>query len=293
MHGSKRCLICRPNHDTLYFHKESETDFLWIYCNKCGRGYTLNQYRRESDASPEEFKAQINGAEFINVAPNEVNKISFPRNFIGLYDPAAKKGKEYLVKRGLIDVNDEIYYDTKDEGIVFPYRFHGNFCGAQIRFITPRQTPEGKEWKITTIPGTRLGNLVYNWDQSILPDHVERIIVTEGAFNTLSLRSALMAYGKIYVNPFRCIALSGSGLCSHHVELLKELISLGKKVILAPDNDEAGEKMLMKAIDKDCITHYSIPPNRNEDWNDILINNGQDILLKIFLAQLHKRTKLV
>ena len=284
---SKRCLICKPDHNTLYHHMDPDTQEPWIYCNKCGRGYNLYQYRNISDVSPEEFKQHMNGAVFNEVDPHEVRKMEFPRCFVTMDSKLAKPGVDYVRSRGLEPV-DEMFFDIEEQGIVFPYYYENTFCGAQVRFLKPRVRQDGGEWKITTMPGTRLGNLVYGWNQGELPPTIKRIVVTEGAFNALSLKLALSAYGGASVNPFKCIATSGSGLSAHHAELLRDLVKKGYKVIAAPDPDEAGVKMFEKMIRNEACTHLALLDVPNKDWNDILIEEGPDGLRRKFLSSLKK-----
>jgi hypothetical protein len=89
---------------------------------------------------------------------------------------------------------------------------------------------------------------------------VKGVIVTEGAFNSISINQALNSvYGGIMHNPWRAIACSGAGATKHHKETLKELKDQGLKVVIAPDMDEAGAHMLKKFQEADACTHYALP----------------------------------
>lgn len=260
------CLICKPKNRTIYFHVNDKTGKVWLYCNKCDKGYSLENYSRLTGISVEEL---LTNARIEESRPNEVNAMAWPSNFIPMSDPRATKGVEYIKSRGL-SLDGDMYYDLEEEGIVFPYYYGNSFCGAQVRFIVPRKTEDNDDWKITTLPGTRLGLLFYGWNQEHLMANVKGIIVTEGAFNALAVQQALnSAYGGISHNPWRAIACSGSGATDHHKEALKELKDKGLKIVIAPDTDDAGIKMAAKLKEAECVTHSAFTGDTDKDWNDI------------------------
>lgn len=292
------CLICQPRNRTLYWHqipedkRKSPDDLFWCYCNKCDRGYSLQQYCDIAGINKEEF---LMGGDFYiqEAEDNEVSAMAWPHNFIPLSDPRAEKGVEYIKSRGLTTDGD-MYYDMEDEGIVFPYYVQNHFCGAQVRFLKERVNEDGDKWKITTLPGTRLGLLFYGWNQGKLLAQVKGIIVTEGAFNALSIQQALnQAYGGVSRSPWRVFACSGSGLSTFQAEALKELREQGYKVIAAPDTDEAGFKMLKKMVEADCISHYVMSDNPSKDWNDLLKDSGHDHLAKYIIKSIRPKDEIV
>jgi len=286
MISTKRCSICNPTNNTLYWHRDPETGDIWVYCNKCDRGYSLRSYCHEAGISlPEFLKGDF---DFIEARPNEVNELEFPTWFVPMSDPRAAKGVEYVKSRGLT-LDGDMYYDTADEGIVFPYYLSNTFCGAQIRFIEPRINKDGDEWKITTMSGTRLGLLFYGWNQEKFMGNVKGLIITEGAFNTMAVQQALnVAYGGISKNPWRAIACSGSGATKHHTETIKEFKDQGMKVILAPDSDEAGLKMLKKFNKAEAVSHYAFTGDSDKDWNDIIKELGHEEFAKYFFTRVVK-----
>src|ERR1035437_976344 len=125
------CLICQPRNRTVYWHKNpddapKDPGKIWCFCNKCNRGYSLQQYCDIADINMADFLA---GDFHIQEAiPNEVNAMAWPHNFIPLSDPRAEKGVEYIKSRGLA-VDGDMYYDLNEEGIVFPYYVDNQFCG--------------------------------------------------------------------------------------------------------------------------------------------------------------------
>jgi hypothetical protein len=287
---SRKCLICKggKKNDCLYWHKDSETGELWVWCQGvCQRGYSLQQYCAIAGIDLEEFlKCDFT---FEESKPNEVRAISWPSSFVPLSDPRAANGVEYVRSRGLT-MDGDMYYDLEDNGIVFPYYYDKHFCGAQVRFIEERIGSDGEPWKITTLPGTRLGLLFYGWNQSRFMGDVKGVIVTEGAFNALSIMQSLNAtYGGISKNPWRVMACSGSGGSAHHIEALQELMGNGLKVVIAPDTDPAGFKMLHKFISGKAMTHFALTGDTEKDWNDMLKQLGHKELAKFFLSKIEKR----
>ena len=226
--------------------------------------------------------------EWEEARPNEVQAMSWPASFIPLSDPRSKKGVEYIKSRGL-SLEGDMYYDLEQEGIVFPYYYGNHFVGAQVRFIEPRVKEDGSLWKITTLPGTRLGLLFGLWNQDKFITDIKAVVVCEGYFNALSLQQAFNArYGGVSHNPWRFICASGSGVSDHQAEALKELKEKGFKVVAAGDTDEAGLKMIKKMTKIGCITHYSLTNDTEKDWNDILKAEGPKELAKIFLSNTQK-----
>lgn len=282
---SKRCLSCRANHDTLYYHKDRH-GVPWIFCNKCNDSIDLLDYcalHGIEEPTEEEISRVVQDD------PNdrELQHMDWPRTFIPLWDKDAKEGIEYLKSRKIEPTNG-IYYDVARNGIVFPYYYENTCVGAQVRFIEPREK-DGKLWKITTVPGTKLGKLFYGWNQADLPQKVKYLVVTEGAFNAIALQQTFNRhYNGITNNPYRFIAASGSSIGDYRCEILRDEISNGKRVIIAADPDQAGIKMLEEAMRAYCVTHYSCPSKDEQDWNDILMQEGEDALLKEFINNLKR-----
>jgi 5S rRNA maturation endonuclease (ribonuclease M5) len=267
----------------VYWHTDDKTGRLWCWCCKCGRAYTIDEYCRQAGIDIEDFLNEDFKIE--NGQSDEVNVMAWPSSFVPLSDPRAQKGVEYIKSRGL-DLDGDMYYDLEEEGIVFPYYFENHFCGAQVRFIEERVTEDGNKWKITTLPGTRLGLLFYGWNQSKLMAQIKAVVVCEGAFNAISIQQALnKAYGGISRCPWRVIACSGSGVSQHQADTLKELKEKGYKVVCASDSDEAGLKMYDKLKAHGAITHYAFS-DIGVDWNDKLKELGHKDFAKYFISRL-------
>jgi len=281
--------VCNPKNRTLYWHTDEKTGKIWAWCNKCDRGYSLEEYCRQSGLDVEEFlKGDFHVEEAVS---NEVQAMAWPKTFVPLSDPRAEKGVEYIKSRGL-NLEGDMYYDLEDEGIVFVYYFENYFCGAQVRFIKERVTEDGDEWKITTLPGTRLGLLFGLWNQGKFFANIKAVVVCEGYFNALALQQAFnIKYGGISNNPWKFICTSGSGVSDHQAETLKVLKEQGYKVIGAFDLDEAGIAGIKKMTDNECLTHYAFTGETSIDWNDILKREGHGALANLFIKNIEKYEK--
>lgn len=284
--NTKKCLICRRKNDCLYAHKDSDTGEIWFWCQgKCKRGYSLYDYCFAAGISLKDFLSS--NLSFEEARPMEVNAMGWPRSFHALSDEMSRPAIEYLKSRGL-EYPGEMYYDSSKNGIVFPYYLSNTFVGAQIRFIEPRVDEEGNKWKITTLPGTRLGYLFWGWSQQPFATNVKYVVVAEGAINAASLQQALnKKYGNLLKNPYRCISTSGANVTKYHSERLNELIESGLKVISAFDNDEAGIKAFERMAKDGACTHYAFVEEDGKDWNDILRQDNGD-LASYFASRLRK-----
>jgi hypothetical protein len=286
--NTKKCLICKDGkkNNCLHWHIDPEDGSVWVYCvGKCQRGYSIRSYCYHAGVDLADFlKGDF---DFKEAPPDEVQAQEWPARFIPLSDTRAEKGVEYIKSRGLTPEGD-VYYDIERNGIVFPLYFDNQFVGAQTRFIVPRVHPDGEVQKMDTLPGTRLGLLVYGWNQQRFIGNVKTVVVCEGAFNALSINQAFnLAAGGINRNTWRAVACGGSGATKHHQEILKELKDQGLKIIIAPDTDDAGMSMLKKFKDADVATHYALT-GQTEDWNEVLKDMGKEAFAPWFLSKVKK-----
>jgi hypothetical protein len=285
MSSARRCKICNKPRDTLYVNWNDNGD-IWLYCCSCGKSYNVLEYCKMTGTDYRDIV--LNGNINFNnrTNKNEVNRLDWPAHFISLLDSRAYRGKEYLKERGL-RVEGDIFYDIKRNGIVFPLYYEMYFCGAQIRLINPMTNEYGQETKMISMPGTRTSILIYNWNQLSFLLDVKNIVITEGAFNCLSL---MQAFDSLYLNklsnPYKVLALSGSGSSHHHIKKIKELKDKGYNIIIAGDNDQAGLKMISKFIKEKALTHFSLPKKEIGDWNDIMKEKGEEELIKVFLSNM-------
>jgi DNA primase len=290
--NTKKCLICQNEkgkvlNETLYWHVDKDTNDIWCWCNREGRGYSIYEYCAKAGLSLSEFLKQ--DFDFKESSSTELNKMDWPKSFVPMFHRLAKPGVKYVKSRGL-EPTDNMYYDVERKGIVFPYFYDTQFCGAQIRFIEEWTDKDGNTRKIDTVPGTRLGLLVYNWDQIHSTPYRRAFIICEGAFNAIAIQQALYSTYNPTTCPYTVVALSGSGASEHHRTLFKEQIeSTNCKVILAPDSDTAGVKMLKKMKEAGAITHFAFTGDSEYDWNDVY----KEMMPEQFLAWFLKRVQRV
>jgi len=278
--NTRRCIVCKRHNDTVYFHKDEDSGALWCFCRgKCNRGYSLYQYCAAGGISVADFLK--NKIDFKEAVPNQVTRMEWPGNFIPLSDPRAEPGVKYLLEERGLQPGDGMYYDTDRKGIVFPYFFGDIFVGAQIRFIKPWEDKEGHLRKIDTLPGTRLGLVLYNFNQGNLMANIKGMIVVEGAFDVQALQQAFYAaYGNVLSCPWRVVACSGSGATKHQLEVMRDMVKKGYTVVIAPDSDEAGLNMGRKFTDAGAATHVAYTEDASIDWNDKakLVNNPKQYI---------------
>jgi hypothetical protein len=284
MINTKKCLICKGGrkNDCLHWHVDPDTNDVWVYCvGKCQRAYSIRSYCYHAGIALSDFlKGDF---DFKEANKDEVNVMSWPARFIPLSDPRSGAAVEYIKSRGLTTQGD-MYYDIERNGIVFPYYYDNHFCGAQTRFIEPKIHEDGEVQKMDTLPGTRLGNLIYGWNQTKFIGNVKGVIITEGSFNAIAINQALNEmYKGINNNPWRAVACSGAGATKHHREIFKDLKDKGLKIVVAPDTDEAGMNMLKKFKEADACTHYALTGS-TEDWNDKLKILGHKEFAKFFMS---------
>ncbi len=284
LNDGRRCLICRAHNQTLYWHYDTKKGEKWVFCNKCDRGYSIYQYCKIAGITLKDLLNNSYNLEETEERDNTISRLEWPEYFISLLSPNAQDGLTYLTKERKIDLKEaDLYYDSVRHGIVFPYYFEKTFAGAQIRYLKPK-IKEGKEQKIDTLTGTRLGLLFGMWNQSPFPIEVKAVGVCEGYINALSLQQSFNEmYGGIRKCPWRFICMSGSGGSKYQIEKLIQLKEAGYKVLGALDSDEAGIKGLAKLKEHGAITHYSLTEDSDKDWNDILREPNSN-LREIFLA---------
>lgn len=286
MISTKHCLICRRPNETLHWHIDQDNGGIWVYCvGSCQRGYSLRSYCHTAGVNLNDFLK--GNFDFQEAKPNEVSKLDWPAHFIPMSDPRAEKGREYVKGRGL-ELKGDMYYDTEREAIVFPYYYENVFVGAQTRLITPWER-DGQTVKVLTLPGTRLGLVFYNWNQSPFVTDIKGLILCEGAFNTLAIQQSLdKMYGGTIKNPWKVVATSGCGTTQHQIDKIKELKEAGIKIVCAFDSDEAGLKGLGKLKKVEAITHYALVEDTTMDWNDVLRESSLEETAKIFMKRITK-----
>ena len=183
----------------------------------------------------------------------------------------------YMYERGLTDEVIETFdigYDKNTRCITFPIR---NINGKTL-FIARRSVntkffnyPEGVEKPLYGLYELNATTFINGHEVHILSNFPKEIIVCEGMFDALSF----WVIGKY------AVALNGTG-SELQFKQLRDLPC--RKLILATDNDEAGQKArnrIRKNVKNKLITEY-IYPEGYKDANDCLIAGILENLQEVF-----------
>ena len=156
---------------------------------------------------------------------------------------------EYLYSRSLT-VDDYNFYWTPEEGfddrLIIPFYYKGITVG-----YTARRISEGKpKYLSEQQPG-----YVFNLDRQ---NHNRQfVIVCEGPLDAISIDG---------------IAVLGSEISQQQVLLIKQL---QREVIVVPDRDQAGIKLIQCAIDNNWSVSLPDWDNEIKDINDAIIKYGK------------------
>ena len=173
--------------------------------------------------------------------------------------------KEYLATRAIaLDYPYMTNPTNPRPGIVVPFTYKGMMVGSAIRFLDDR-TPR----YINDIqPG-------YVFGADLQQSAWQYAIVVEGVFDALSINGLAVLHNDI--NP-------------QQVELIK---SLGRQVIVVPDQDAAGMKLVDRAIELGWAVSMPEWPAGCKDVNDAVIQLGRvGCLLTILQAKETSRIKI-
>ena len=280
----KRCLIDPKPRQSIYWHQNPDSKEIWCFCNACDRAYSIYSYCNAAGISLKELLTAFKETDFSKTSPDEVRKMEWPEWFLSLSDPRSKPAVDYIRSRGLT-LEGDMYYDSQYGGVAFPLYYDQHFCGAQTRLIRPWINESGEETRVLTLPGTRTGLLFYGWNQAKFVTDTKGLIITEGPIDALSIQQSLnLSYGSVLDNPWKVVATCGAGVSEYRMEAIKKLKEAGIKIVLCPDNDNAGLKMLSKFIEAEAITHCAFTDS-DLDWNDELKKEGREKFSQWFLQR--------
>ena len=156
---------------------------------------------------------------------------------------------EYMVSRGLY-LEDYPFYWTPKIGfsnrLIIPFFYQGKIVGYTARAVNDDKTRYLSEQQ----PG-----YVFNLDNQ----HTDRtfVLVCEGPIDAISIDGC---------------ALMGSEIKDGQAWLLSQL---GKEIVLIPDRDKAGQKLIDDAIDRGWSVSMPDWPEGIKDINDALVKIGR------------------
>ena len=148
---------------------------------------------------------------------------------------------EYIAKRNL-ELSDTEFYWSPDNGfhdrLIIPFYYNKNIVGWTARTITSDKKPK-------YLSDMQQG-YVYGLDEQTYDKKF--VIVCEGQIDAIHIKGC---------------ALGGSDISEQQLLLLKKL---NKPVIIVPDRDKAGKKLISKALDNEWKVSM---PDWSSDINDI------------------------
>jgi len=197
-----------------------------------------------------------------NLIPEEVEFNFEKKDFPEQSSPLASDNKlilEYLHKRGL-DENDYPYYwtpitETKfDRRVIIPFFWQDEIVG-----YTARLAVRGNPKYFTSTPA----GYVFNMDRQT--EDRKFVIVTEGPFDAIAIDG---------------VAILGSDIGDAQVDLIE---SLNRQIIMMPDNDSAGNKLVTQALKYNWDVSFPTWYDTCKDINEAVLNYGKMFTLKNIL----------
>ena len=154
---------------------------------------------------------------------------------------------DYLAnRRVLLDYPYMTNPGTKRPNILIPFTYKGMMVGNATRFIDNRVPKFINDTQPGYVFGTDLQHATWQY-----------VIVTEGVFDALAINGLAVLHNDI--NP-------------RQVELIK---SLERQVIVVPDQDEAGMRLVDRAVELGWAVSMPRWPEGCKDVNDAVIKLGQ------------------
>ena len=197
-----------------------------------------------------------------NLIPEEIEFNFEKKDFPEQSSPLASDNKlilEYLHKRGL-DENDYPYYwtpitETKfDRRVIIPFFWQDEIVG-----YTARLAVRGNPKYFTSTPA----GYVFNMDRQT--EDRKFVVVTEGPFDAIAIDG---------------VAILGSDIGDAQVDLIE---SLNRQVIMVPDNDSAGNKLITQAMKYNWDVSFPTWYDTCKDINEAVLNYGKVFTLKNIL----------
>ena len=167
---------------------------------------------------------------------------------------------KYLDNRR-IDLKKYEFYLTENEAynlhrrVIVPYYYQGDLVGYTARAIEDGIKP--KYWS------SHPADFVFNLDQQT-PDR-KFVIVCEGPFDAMSIDG---------------VAISGSEISDTQIE---QIDRLHREVIVVPDTDRAGRKLVDRAIEAGWSVSFPMWQETCKDINEAVVKYGKLFTLKSIL----------
>jgi hypothetical protein len=171
---------------------------------------------------------------------------------------------EYLQSRSISLDYPFLYKATSRPGIVIPFTYNNEIVGSTIRFLDDRKPKYLNDMQSGYVFGTDLQQASWQY-----------VLVMEGIFDALSING---------------LAVLHADVNDAQVRLIR---SLGREIVVVPDQDEAGMKLVDRAIELGWSVSIPEWPNGVKDVNDAVIQLGRvGCLLTILNAKEISRIKI-
>jgi hypothetical protein len=177
-----------------------------------------------------------------------------------LIPPHLTQGVQYLANRAINTSKYEFYFsDTKaynyNRRIIVPYYYEGKLVGSSARALEDTVTP--KYWS------DHPSDYVFNLDKQ--HKNSKFVVVVEGPFDAMSVDG---------------VSIQGSEASDTQVELIDRL---QREVIVVPDTDSAGKKLVDRAIEAGWTVSFPVWQETCKDLNEATVKYGKLFVLKSIL----------
>jgi hypothetical protein len=186
------------------------------------------------------------------------------RNLPADIQELSEEAIKYLHNR-CINLDYPFLFKTQPRpGIVIPFTHNNQVVGNCVRFLDARTPKYLNDMQPGYVFGTDLQNNSWNY-----------ALVMEGVFDALSINGLAVLHAEINDTQVRLIR------------------SLGKEVIVIPDQDEAGMKLVDRAVELGWSVSMPNWGDDVKDVNDAVIKYGRlGALLIIMQAREHNKIKI-
>jgi len=198
--------------------------------------------------------------------PEQARNVVELANFYSIGDynnvPAELLAAIEYVNRRTINLDKYNFYWTPEEAynlhrrIIIPFYYKQQIVGYTSRAIADGIKP--KYWS------NHPADFVFNLDNQ-MPDS-KFVVVCEGPFDAMSIDG---------------VALNGSEISDTQVD---QIDRLQREVIVVPDTDRAGSKLVDRAIEAGWTVSFPVWQETCKDINDAVIKYGKLFVLKSILA---------
>jgi hypothetical protein len=156
------------------------------------------------------------------------------------------KAKEYLRNRGITLDYPFLSKERPRPGIVIPFTHNNQVVGHTTRFLDDRTPKYIQDIQHGYVFGTDLQQDTWHY-----------AVVVEGVFDALAIGGLAVLHAEINDAQVRLIR------------------SLGKDIIVVPDQDEAGMKLVDRAVELGWAVSIPVWPEGCKDVNDAIIQLGR------------------